>query len=173
MGALVYQGALHAERLRKKLFESGEWPGPLPAADSEFSGLLNGKPFSSLTDSDPRIGPRLEVFAGGEYMWLPWKHIRKLEILAPSRLRDLLWPTALLKTGPELKQFELGEVLLPALNPLSYQHPEEQVRLGRMTEWCADESGQEAPYGQKVLLADGIEIPLLEVRTVEIGDLAG
>ncbi len=58
--------------------------------------------------------------------------------------------------------------MIPALCPLSSQHPDDQVRLGRLTEWSADENGEEAPYGQKTLLIDGEEFPILEIRTLEI-----
>ena len=39
---------------------------------------------------------------------------------APKRLRDLLWVPALVRTGPELKDTELGEVLMPALCPFCF-----------------------------------------------------
>jgi type VI secretion system protein ImpE len=42
------------------------------------------------------------------------------------------------------------------------------VRLGRVTEWCADEEGRELPYGQKMLLVDGEEFPFLEIRELTI-----
>lgn len=173
MGALVYHSALHAERLRRKMFENGEWPPPLPEEDSRFQGTWNGKPFQSLVDSDPRVGPRLEIYAGGDYMWIPLRHVRHMVMQPPARLRDLLWIPAKLITGPALKDFELGEVMLPALAPLSYTHPDETVRLGRLTEWCADEAGNEAPYGLKTLLVDGEETPLLELRTLEVGEAEG
>jgi type VI secretion system protein ImpE len=59
-------------------------------------------------------------------------------------------------------------VLLPALAPFTWQHPDDAVRLGRTTEWCEDEAGEVAPYGQKMLSVDGEEFPLLEVRHLEI-----
>jgi type VI secretion system protein ImpE len=40
--------------------------------------------------------------------------------------------------------------------------------LGRATVWDAAENGEEIPFGQKLLLVDGEEFPLLEVRTLEI-----
>ena len=50
------------------------------------------------------------------------------------------------------------------MTPLAWQHPEEVVRLGRQTDWIDLESGEEAPVGQKLLLVDDEEFPLLEVR---------
>ena len=69
MGALLYRSALVAERRRSQMFERGDFPtGSEPRA---VSGTLNGRPFSSLTDADPRIGARLELFVAGQYTWLP------------------------------------------------------------------------------------------------------
>ena len=48
--------------------------------------------------------------------------------------------------------------------PLSWQHPDSAVRLGRVTEWVADDDGRPIPLGQKLLLVDGEEVSLLEVR---------
>lgn len=168
MGALLYHGALHAERLRMAMFDQGTYPGPVAGDVAHFSGVLNGKPFLAMTDADPRIGARLEAFGAGDYFWIPFRQIEKIEILAPKRLRDLLWIPARVTTAEGFEQRELGEVLLPALAPLTFRHPDAQVRLGRVTEWCADDKGVESPYGLKMLSVDGEEFPLLEVRTLEI-----
>lgn len=170
LGALLYRAALHAERTRAELFRKKEYPraavGAAPAAP--VSGALNGKPFEELTDGDPRIGARLEVYAAGRYMWLPLAHIRTMDVQPPRRLRDLLWAPAVIVTGPAFKDRELGEVLLPVLTPLAYEHPDEAVRLGRLTEWIEIEEGESAPAGQKMLLVDGEDLPILEMRHLEI-----
>jgi type VI secretion system protein ImpE len=131
-------------------------------------GKLNGKPFESLEDADPRIGARVELFAAGDYIWLPLAHLASIQLEAPKRLRDLLWIPALVRTGPELKDRELGEVLMPTLSPFSFRHADDSVRLGRATVWDVNDDGREIPFGQKMLLVDGEEFPLLEVRTLEI-----
>jgi len=168
VGAILYHAAIAAEETRRKMFETDDFPAPLGDSALNVSGTLNGKPFLSISDADPRIGPRLEVFAAGDYMWLPFQHIASVEMKPPQRLRDLLWTPAFVKTGPGFDERDLGEVLLPSLCPLTWQHPDALVRLGRQTEWCADEQGREAPYGQKMLLVDGEEVPLLEIRQLEI-----
>lgn len=164
MGALVYRSALHAERIRQEMFRTGEYPHSSARA---VSGTLNGQPFSSLTDADPRIGARLEVFAAGEYQWLPLEHVASVRLDRPKRLRDLLWIPAILRTGPAFKGVELGEVLLPVLAPGSWEDADDAVRLGRVTGWLAD-GAHEVPIGQKLLLVDGEEFPILELRELEI-----
>jgi len=169
MGALVYHAALHAERTRQEMFLKGAYPlsGP-PGEETPVSGTLNGQPFEEISDADPRIGARLEVFAAGTYLWIPWNEIASVEIPPPKRLRDLLWTPALVRTGSHFRGVELGEVLVPSLCPLTYRHADDNVRLGRLTVWEETPDGEGIPFGQKMLLVDGEEIPLLEVRTLEI-----
>ena len=104
------------------LFEKRDYP-EVRANIAPVAGTLNGKPFESMEDADPRIGARLEIFAAGDYMWLPLAHIASVQMEPPKRLRDLLWAPALVHTGPAFKGTELGEVLMPALSPLSFRHP--------------------------------------------------
>ena len=165
-GALLYRAALNADQMRSDLFSKRDYPEIHEAAP--VSGTLNGTPFEAIEDADPRIGPRLEIYAAGQCMWLPLAHIASIEIEAPKRLRDLLWIPALVRTGPAFKGTELGEVLLPVLCPLSFRHADDAVRLGRTTVWEEQEAGDSIPFGQKMLLVDGEDFPLLELRHLEI-----
>jgi type VI secretion system protein ImpE len=166
LGTLVYHGALHAERTRDEMFRTGSYPrSPAPRP---VSGSLNGRTFSSLTDADPRIGARLEVYAAGQYTWIPFEHLVSIRMQPPKRLRDLLWAPAIVRPGAGFRSYELGEVLIPALAPLSAQHADREVKLGRVTEWQELPDGEQAPIGQKLLLVDGEEFPLLEIRELEI-----
>jgi type VI secretion system protein ImpE len=108
------------------------------------------------------------VFAAGQYMWIPFEHIASIQIMPPKRLRDLLWTPAVVRTSAGFRGVELGEVLVPALTPLAWQHEDEAVRLGRMTAWQELEDGRQAPAGQKLLLIDDEEFSILEVRELEI-----
>ncbi len=163
-GALLYRAALAAERTRNDLFANKDYPH---TAAEPVRGTLNGKPFESLEDADPRVGPRLEVYAAGQYMWLPLAHIASIEIQPPKRLRDLLWAPALVHTGPKFRAMELGEVLVPVLSPFSFRHSDDAVRLGRATVW-EEQDGEPVPFGQKMLLVDGEDFPILELRRLEI-----
>jgi type VI secretion system protein ImpE len=166
LGTLVYRSALHAERIRQEMFRTGSLPeGIAPDAPG---GMLDGHAFSSITDADPRLGARLEVFAAGQYTWLPFAFIETLTIAPPKRLRDLMWASASIRTAPAFQGVELGEVLIPVLTPNASQHPDPGVLLGRVTEWERLDDGTEIPVGQKLLLVDNQEIPILDVREVVI-----
>jgi type VI secretion system protein ImpE len=170
-GALLYHAALHAERKRQEVFANREYSRePSAGAATPIRGTLDGRPFASISDADPRVGRRLEVFAAGNFLWIPFEHIAEVEIQAPRRLRDLIWAPAIVKTGPGFQGVELGEVLTPALAPLSWQYDDDSIRLGRATAWVEDEEGLEVPVGQKMLLVDGEEVPYLEVRRLVLND---
>lgn len=173
MGAWMYRSALHAETLRHEMFETDTLPSPDDPPEPP-SGVLNGTPFQSLSDADPRIGARLEVFAAGQYTWIPFNQLESLTAGPPSRLRDLLWIPAQVKAGEDFTGIELGEVIIPALGPGSHSVEDDLIRLGRMTGFVDLGDGREAPVGQKLLLVDGEEFPLLELRelTIEPGPAA-
>lgn len=163
-GAIVYYAAIHAEKTRHEIFEKGDFPA---APSASPSGRLNGKPFTEIRDADPNIGARLEVFAAGSCVWLPFEHVASVKMEQPQRLRDTLWAPALVQAAPSFKGMDLGEVLIPAIYPFSWTYDDEQLWLGRSTEWFADDQGRETPVGQKMLLVDGEEFPFLEVRSLE------
>ncbi len=168
IGVLVYRSALFAERQRQDLFTRGEFPQSSDTSQAPRGGVINGKPFKSFSDADPRIGPRLELFAAGNYLLLPFEHVASIHIMPPKRLRDLLWTPAAVRTTPSFKGTELGEVMLPALSPFAWKNPDDAVRLGRATVW-EEQDGYDAqiPVGQKMWLADDEEIPFLELRSLE------
>lgn len=168
MGAVLYLSAVHGMRTREKTFVEKDFPGGASTDTSRtFPGTINGQPFQNIVDADPRIGPRLELFAAGAYLWIGFEHIESIEFEAPKRLRDLLWAPAIVRTGPTFRQTELGEILVPAVYPVSHKHPDGNVALGRSTIWEESAEYGALPLGQKLFLIDDEEFPLLEVRKIE------
>jgi type VI secretion system protein ImpE len=168
LGVLLYRSALFAERQRHDLFEKGELPAEKDDGEPSRGGVANDKPFSYFSDADPRTGARLELFAAGNYLLLPLEHVASIQIPPPQRLRDLLWTPAAVRTTPSFKGTELGEVLLPVLAPFSWRHPDEAVRLGRMTVWEKPQGSEyQVPFGQKMWVVDDDDISFLELRALE------
>ena len=66
------------------------------------------------------------------------------------------------------RQLNRAPSMIPAMAPLSWQHPDEEVRLGRASEWSEDPYGELVPYGLKSLLVDDAEFPVVEIRELEI-----
>jgi type VI secretion system protein ImpE len=165
MGAVLYLSAIHAAREREGMFERHAFPTePVPPS---LKGTLNGEPFESVEDSDPRLSARLELFAAGAYLWIPLVHIESIEFEPPKRLRDTLWAPAIVRTGPSFQGQELGQVLIPVISPLSCKHADSSIVLGHSTEWVEAENGEATPVGLKMLNVDGEELPFLEIRKLE------
>jgi type VI secretion system protein ImpE len=132
-----------------------------------LQGQLNGQPFTSLSDCDDVLGPFLEALVGSTYSWIPWESIRSVEILPPKYLRDLVW----LPASIELTIGPLGQVFLPCLYPGSYQSSNDQIRLGRLTDWRTDVEGLSLGIGQKLLAVDERELSIAEVRQIEFDQI--
>jgi type VI secretion system protein ImpE len=166
VAVLPYRAALQAERIREHMFATGDFPGG--AAPAPVAGTLNGRPFLSIEDADPRIGARLEVMAGGRYLWIPFAYVAAVHMEAPRMLRDLRWGSARVGTSASVREMELGDVLLPVLSPGAWRSDDPDVRLGRVSDWEELPDGQFAPVGQKLLRIDGDLVPLIEVRDLVI-----
>ena len=170
VGTMLYRAALQAERVREHMFATGDYPAA--SAPAPVAGTLNGRPFLSIEDADPRLGARLEVFAGGRYLWLPFAHVAAVRIEAPVHLRDLRWLPARIATNESVRDMELGEVLLPSLTPAAWRHEDAALRLGRATDWDELPDGDYAPVGQKMLRVDDELVPLVDVRDLVITPVA-
>lgn len=134
-------------------------------------GRIGDRAFEWVADADSRLGPILEVIVSGRYAWLPVDNIAKLEIEAPSDLRDFVWLPATIK-------FTNGGgtvALLPARYPgtttaSGAAAPHGELLLGRRTEWLDMGHDQYRGIGQKLLATDQLEIGLFDVREIVFDD---
>jgi len=129
------------------------------AAPAELRGTLNGKEFTGLRDADDLFGTVLEVMAHGSYYWVPLEQVQTLAMNPPRFPRDLLWVAARL----EVKD-AAGDVFLPALYPGSHEHADDQVRLGRATDWKQGEGVPVLGAGLRTFLVGEDAVSLLEWR---------
>ncbi len=128
-----------------------------------LKGQLNDAAFHELRDADDLFGSVLEVFARGEYFWVPLEQVELIAILPPRFPRDLLWIPARLETIDAS-----GEVFLPALYPNSHEHADEQVKLGRMTDWKETSDGPVLGAGLRMFLAGDDTPTILDWRELKI-----
>jgi type VI secretion system protein ImpE len=194
LGVQVYINNIKAERDRSKLFSDGLRPNfitEVPAyvdlhlyainrlregniseareildrAEEErpaFKGDFNGHPFSDFRDYNDVIGSVLELIVHDKYTWLPLEQIRRIEISAPKNLRDLVWTPARV----ESIDGTIGEVYIPTLYEGSGNHSNNQVKLGRMTDWKDAGEGLYLASGLRVFLIDGEDRAILDVRKI-------
>lgn len=126
-------------------------------------GTCNGTAFDDFRDIDDVLAGVLEVIsASGTYYWVPLENVDSIAFEAPRRPRELLWRRAMVEVrgGPD------GEVFLPALYPGSADSSDDNIRLGRSTDWSEDENRPVTGLGQRCYLVGEELIPVLELETV-------
>ncbi len=159
--ARLYQRVMEGEIQRQELFQSVDLPREWLQPAATGGARVNGIGYSMVTDTDPRVGSRLELLTANGHLLMPFEQIGEIVFEPPKRLRDLLWRRARVTLAAHHGGRDIGEVMAPVVTPLSFRHSSEDVQLGRATIW---ENG--IPLGQKMWLADEIEIPILEIDTV-------
>lgn len=162
--------ALHLEALTQaRERQSGRARALLEKAlglQPALSGQTDGRPFEEFEDSDPFIGPFLELIVNDKYAWLPYEQIKRIDVAKPVQLRDLLWARAKV----EARGGDLGEVFLPVLYPGSSENVNEAIKLGRMTDWLDMGDGLARGMGQHLFVIDGLERPMLEISKIEFAN---
>lgn len=126
------------------------------------SGTCNGSPFAWMMDGDTRFGPLLEIMMRGTYYWVPQHRVRELKFGEPSHLRDRVWAAAEItfETGGTTHGF------MPVRYPAAHSWPDAAQQLARTTSWDEPADGIYLGRGQRVLMTDGAEISLLDVREI-------
>ncbi|MEO7548017.1 MAG: type VI secretion system accessory protein TagJ [Pseudoxanthomonas sp.] len=126
---------------------------------------VDGAACEWLADGDSRLGPVCEVIANGQYYWLPYESCAEILVDPPADMRDLVWMPAQLVLPNE------GRV--PALIPTRYpgtaastEDNADALRLSRATAWLGADSGHWTGVGQRVLVSDAAEHPLLDIRAI-------
>jgi len=200
-GSAVYQSLLAAARERREVWAAGHPPlippdppahlrerlallaalagGDLAAAAAArtaaeaaapaLRGEINGRPLRALRDQDDVLGSVLEVFAGGRCLWLPLEHLRSAACEPPRHLLDLIWRPLRLVDAAGVT----ASVHLPALYAGSGGAADDELRLGRGTDWLDQGAAIWRGVGQRVLTyADGEEalqaLGVLELRSLSL-----
>jgi type VI secretion system protein ImpE len=163
LGVMVYRSLINAERERRRVFAEGVQPhflkeppayvdqlvaaikhtakgehaearAALDQAEEErpaIRGKSNEQEFEDFRDYDDFVAPVLELVVKDKYVWLPFEQIKSMRLSPPKQLRDLLWAPASI----EALDGTIGEVYVPALYAGTSEQKDDQVRLGRMTDW--------------------------------------
>jgi type VI secretion system protein ImpE len=125
-------------------------------------GEIDRKRFAWIADGDSRIGPMLEIVAHGRYWWLPFMRIASLTIEPPTDLRDQVW------TPVQIQLVNGGEIvgLVPTRYAGSEASTDPLIRLARKTEWREIAAESYAGLGQRMLITDEGEHPVMDVRRI-------
>ena len=110
------------------------------------------------------VGIKMRTFIGGEYYWVPFNQIQRMDFEAPQDLRDLVWAPC------SFTWVNHGEVvgLVPCrYDPLAASDTNEtDLLLSRQTHWQAHGEDEYSGFGQRMFTTDQDELSLLDIRSV-------
>ena len=147
-----------AKILEKAESQRPRAPGKHIAADQ------SEKSFDDFRDLDDLTACFFEVLTStGKYYWVPTASIKKIEFRPPKRSLDLIWRCVAMDVddGPE------GEVYLPAMYAGTSDQDDEQLKLGRGTDWSPEGEGPIRGIGQRTFLLGEEDIPVMQLSTLE------
>jgi type VI secretion system protein ImpE len=157
-----------AQKLRADAYEEAPTCGGSLkfAASSDPEAGTTSAAFEWLADADSRLGPMLEAVVNGRYYWVPIHRLKRVDLEEPQDLRDLVWLPAhfMLANGGEIV------AMIPTRYAGSEMQDDSQIRLARRTEWRETTEGVYEGLGQRILVTDADEYPLLNVRQIQFGE---
>ena len=195
IGSLIFRQNFHAERSRLKVFSDSQKPEFLMSPPDYVIGLLtannrlregnaaeareildqveeqrpaftckiNGVEAEDFRDYNDLTSCIFEVIVKDTYVWLPMEQVEKIEFIAPKSLRDLYWIQAKVETVNGTN----GEMFFPSLYANSFKSDNDQVRLGRMTDWKEMGADVYIGEGMRMFWSEGKDKPILELNEIE------
>lgn len=127
-------------------------------------GKWDDQPFEGIRDLDDICASVFEVLTStGKYYWIPMESVEFMEFHPRERIRDRLWTRVhmIVRGGPD------GEVFLPTLYANTATCQDDQVRLGRFTDWPDAKDGPTRGLGLREFLVGDEPLPILKFKKLE------
>ncbi len=150
-------------RLREKNFgEARELLDKIEEERPAFPCTIDGEDYTDFRDYNDSTMCVFEAIVKESYTWLPFEQIEKVTFNPLKTLRDLFWVQA----EVAMTNGTTGEMFLPTLYANSWKSGDDQIRLGRLTDW--KEAGEETFVGEGMRLfwLDGQDKPMLEMKEI-------
>jgi type VI secretion system protein ImpE len=148
----------------KKYTEAMDFLAQAERERTPVSGTMDGVAFSDFRDLDDLTPSILEVLtSNGIYYWVSMNSVQSIQFETPAGLIDLLWlPVQLtMKGGAE------GKVYLPTIYPSTDRDCDEQLQIGRITEWIGGEGTPVRGRGLREFLVGQEPKSILELKDIE------
>ncbi len=128
----------------------------------DVSGEVDGRDFTGFRNLDTMLSLFIESFVYERYVWFPISSLREISINKPETFFDLLWIPTRLVTWEGLTV----NCFLPVLYPDTYYHNDEEVILGRMTDWTDIDGFFYKGAGRQIFQIGDEEVVLLDFREI-------
>ena len=138
-----------------------KWVDRADEASPYLVGHVDGREFEGLRDLDDRFASVLELFSGADYTWIPFEHLRKIQLLPPAGVLDVAFRPARIWTRDQ----EYA-VILPLLYPESHQAVGD-FAVGLDTD-LTSQAGVLQGVGARVWMAGEEELPVGECQQFEL-----
>lgn len=134
------------------------------------SGTCDGQRFEDLRDADDLTASFFEVLTStGKYYWIPIERVAHIEFHPPKRPLQLIWRPAqmIVNDGPD------GVVYIPTLYPGSHAESDDQIRLGRATDWKGGNGSPIRGIGRRTYLVGDQDKDILAIGTIDFDEKPG
>lgn len=128
-----------------------------------FSGKINGEEFNDFRDYNDLTSCLFETIIKGSYSWIPFEQVQKIKFSESKSLRDRFW----IQAEVEMINGTKGEMFFPALYANSWKSENDQIRLGKATDWRDTGDDIFVGEGLRVFQYDGGYIPISDLKTIE------
>jgi type VI secretion system protein ImpE len=175
----VRHAALAAAPTRSGVCTWQDEAQPQDAPADSANAPTHEQTFEWISDTDTRLGPVCEFIVAGGYRWLAYADMVSLQIARPASLLDLVW----LPATVQLRSTQAGPQQLRGFIPARYSGTEniaaeigsnqrDALMLSRLTLW--QDIGETGVFalGQKTLMTQSGDLPLLGVRSLRLDDAA-
>lgn len=139
------------------------WIDRADAGTPEVRGFVDGREFVGLRDGDERFASVWEAFVGSRSVWVPFEQTRGVVLSPVAGVIDIAYRPAELR----LTDGRTLQVVLPLVYPLSAEGGDE-FALGEAVDWTTEDAGPVCAFGAKVFFVGEEELPLNDVRMIEI-----
>lgn len=128
-----------------------------------FAVKVNGEESADFRDCNDLTMCVFEAIVKDSYTWLPFEQVETVEFVPAKTLRDKYWMQAEIGMTNGTK----GEMFIPSLYVDTFKSDNDEIRLGKVTDWR--ETGEDLFIGEGVRLyqLDGGYKPISEIESIE------
>ena len=139
------------------------WIDRADIATPEVRGFVDGREFAGLRDGDERFASVFEVFVGGRSVWVPFEQVRAVVLPDAAGVIEMVYRPGEMR----LIDGRTVGVVVPMVYPLSAESGDD-FALGEAVDWTTEDLGPVCAFGAKVYFIGEEELPLSQVRMLEL-----